>query len=67
MLSLCDDKKGQFEYKKVLAHGLLIGSDVIESEYRYVIQDRPKLSGAWWKSESAHNMPTLRALRANSQ
>jgi hypothetical protein len=61
------NRRGQFNYKEALAHGLPIGSGAIESAHRYVIQDRLKLAGAWWTSDNAHNMLALRALRANNR
>jgi hypothetical protein len=44
---------------------LPIGSGEIESANRYIVQDRLKLSGAWWKISSARNMLNLRINRAN--
>jgi hypothetical protein len=35
-----------------LAAGLPIGSGEIESAHRYVIQNRLKIAGAWWKMEN---------------
>ncbi|MEH2160237.1 MAG: hypothetical protein V7K38_04155 [Nostoc sp.] len=42
-----------------------IGSGEIESAHRYIIQERIKLSGSWWKLENATTMLALRGLRAN--
>jgi hypothetical protein len=46
---------------------LAIGSGEIESAHRYVIQERLKLSGAWWKATNADYMLALRVVRANKQ
>jgi hypothetical protein len=56
----------QFNYKGALEADLPIGSGRVESAHRYVIQDRLKIAGAWWKEDNAQNMLALRTLRANS-
>jgi hypothetical protein len=43
----------QFNYKEALEQGLPIGSGEVESAHRYVIQDRLKIAGAWWKEDNA--------------
>jgi len=53
------------DYKGALAAGLPIGSGEIESGHRYVLQNRLKISGAWWKMENLRKMIALRVLRAN--
>jgi len=55
----------QFDYKDALEKKLPIGSGEIESAHRYVIQQRLKIPGAWWKEENANNMLALRTVRAN--
>jgi hypothetical protein len=60
------NREGQFDYKSALEAGLPIGSGEIESAHRYVIQDRLKRPGAWWKPQNAENMLALRVLRANN-
>lgn len=60
------NREGQFDYKSALEAGLPIGSGEIESAHRYVIQDRLKRPGAWWKPENAGNMLAMRVLRANN-
>jgi hypothetical protein len=55
----------QFDYPQALAADLPIGSGKIESAHRYVIQERLKISGAWWKVENADKILALRTLRAN--
>ena len=53
------------DYKGALEKGLPIGSGEIESAHRYVIQQRLKLPGAWWKAENVEPMLALRVVRAN--
>lgn len=55
------------DYAGALSRGLPIGSGEVESGHRSVIQARMKLSGAWWKEETAENMLALRTLRANDE
>jgi hypothetical protein len=55
----------QLDYKAAIEAGLPIGSGEIESSHRHVIQERLKISGAWWKAENADHMVALRTLRAN--
>jgi len=52
-------------YKTAIETGLPIGSGEIESAHRYLIQERLKLPGAWWKAANADSMLALRVLRAN--
>ena len=61
------NRPGQFEYQRALAADLPIGSGEIESAHRYVLQQRLKLAGAWWKEETAAAMLALRTLRANGE
>jgi len=53
------------DYKGALEKGLPIGSGEVESAHRYIIQQRLKLPGAWWKAENVEPMLTLRVVRAN--
>lgn len=59
------NRPGQFDYPRAIEKGLPIGSGEIESAHGYVIQERIKISGAWWKVENAQKMLALRTLRAN--
>lgn len=59
------NRPGQFNYQNAIKDDLPIGSGEIESAHRYVIQERLKLSGCWWKMENAMTMLALRVLRAN--
>jgi hypothetical protein len=61
------NRPGQFDYQRALAADLPIGSGEIESAHRYVIQQRLKLAGAWWKEATAADMLALRTLRANGE
>jgi hypothetical protein len=60
-----DNRKDQLDYKNAINNDLPIDSGEIESANRYIVQDRLKLSGAWWKISSAKNMLNLRINRAN--
>jgi len=60
------NRPGQLDYPRAIAEGLPIGSGEIESAHRYVIQQRLKISGPWWKVDNAEKMLALRTLRANS-
>ena len=64
-LRYINNRPGQFEYESAIANDLPIGSGEIESAHRYVIQDRLKISGAWWKENNAENMLALRIIREN--
>ena len=55
----------QLDYKGALAADLPIGSGVIASAHRYVIQQRLKRSGSWWSIDKAEAMLALRVLRVN--
>jgi len=59
------DRPGQFDYRGASEKGLPIGSGEVESSHRYIIQDRLKIAGAWWKEDNAQNMISLRTLRAD--
>ena len=59
------NRPDQFDYQGAIKNDLPIGSGEIESAHRYVIQERLKLSGCWWKPENAMTMLALRVLRAN--
>jgi hypothetical protein len=66
-LRYINNRSGQFEYESAIANNLPIGSGEIESAHRYVIQDRLKISGAWWKENNAENMLALRIIRENGE
>ena len=64
-LRYINKRPGQFNYKQAIEKELPIGSGEIESGHRHVIQDRLKLSGAWWTEENVQHMLNLRTVRAN--
>lgn len=61
------ERQNQLDYKHAIDLGLPIGSGEIESAHRYVIQERLKLPGAWWKDSNAEYMLSLRSSRANGE
>jgi len=62
-----ENRLSHLDYAGALKAGLPIGSGEVESGHRSVVQARLKLSGAWWKEETAENILALRTLRANEQ
>jgi len=59
------NRPAQFDYQAAIEADLPIGSGEIESAHRYLIQERLKLSGAWWPVDNAKAMLSLRLFRAN--
>ncbi len=57
----------QLDYPGALAKGLPIGSGEIESAHRYIVQQRLKRPGAWWRIDHAEYMLALRLNRANGR
>jgi len=55
------------DYPRALELGLPIGSGMIESGHRHVLQARLKKAGAAWLVENADSIANLRVLRANRQ
>lgn len=55
------------DYPRALALGLPIGSGMIESGHRHVLQARLKKAGAAWLIDNADQIANLRVLRANGQ
>jgi len=53
------------DYPRALALGLPIGSGLIESGHRHVLQARLKKAGAAWLPDHADQIAHLRVLRAN--
>jgi hypothetical protein len=53
------------DYPRALRLGLPIGSGMIESGHRHVLQARLKKAGAAWLVENADHIANLRVLRAN--
>jgi len=61
------NRTDQLDYKTAIEKGYPIGSGEIESAHRYVIQERLKLPGAWWKAANADSMLALRVVRSNNR
>jgi len=59
------NRSGQFNYPDAIERGLPIGSGKVESGHRHVIQERLKISDAWWKTENVGKRLALRTTRAN--
>ena len=57
----------QFNYPQAIEKGLPIGSGKIESANSYVIQERMKIAGAWWKVENINKMLSLLTCRQNGK
>jgi hypothetical protein len=57
----------KLDYQAALAQDLPIGSGEIESAHRYIIQQRLKLTGAWWTPDNVDSMLALRIIRANNK
>jgi Uncharacterised protein family (UPF0236) len=55
----------QLDYQAALARDLPVGSGLIESGHRHVLQARLKKPGAWWTRNNAHAVAQLRVTRAN--
>lgn len=62
-----DNRRDQLDYRSAIAADLPIGSGEVESGHRSVIQERLKISGAWWREENAAKMLALRVTRANGE
>ena len=60
------ERQNNLDYAAARHHNLPIGSGEIESGHRHVIQQRLKLSGAWWKETNLEPMLQLRVARANN-
>lgn len=61
------NRKDSLDYPRALALGLPIGSGMIESGHRQVLQARLKKAGTAWLPEHADQIAHLRVLRANCQ
>jgi len=55
------------DYPRALGLGLPIGSGMIESGHRHVLQARLKKAGAAWLLNNAGSIASLRVLRANNR
>jgi hypothetical protein len=61
------NRQDSLDYPRALALGLPIGSGMIESGHRHVLQARLKKAGTTWLHDNADQLAHLRVLRANHQ
>lgn len=61
------NRRDQLDYAAAIDNELPIGSGEVESAHRYLVQQRLKRSGAWWRVNNAESMLALRLNRANRQ
>lgn len=61
-----NERREHLDYAGARARGLPIGSGEVEGGHRHVVQARLKLSGCWWREQSAQAMLQLRVARANN-
>ncbi len=54
-------------YAEAKEQGLPLGSGLIESSRKHVLQARLKVPGAWWKPQNANAMAKLRVAKANGE
>jgi hypothetical protein len=59
------NRRHVMDYKTALEQGLPIGSGMIESAHRYILQSRLKVPGAAWLRGNAQALAHARASRAN--
>jgi hypothetical protein len=64
-LRYLENRPDQLGYPAALAAKLPIGSGLIESGNRHVLQRRLKQAGAWWLSDNLNAMACLRTTRAS--
>jgi hypothetical protein len=64
-LRYLQNRSDQLDYPAALRAGLPVGSGLIESGNRHVLQRRLKLAGAWWLPANVDLMAHLRTTRAN--
>jgi hypothetical protein len=64
-LRYLESRREQLRYPDALADGLPIGSGLIESGNRHVLQRRLKHAGAWWLPDNLNSMACLRTTRAS--
>jgi hypothetical protein len=58
-----NNRLDQLDYPYAQANGLPVGSGLIESGNRHVLQGRLKRAGTWWNPKSLRDMSQLRILR----
>lgn len=62
-----NNRRDCLDYRSAIQQDLPIGSGLIESGHRHVLQARLKKAGTAWLSDTAEAMAQLRILRANLQ
>jgi hypothetical protein len=62
-----NNRREQLDYQGAIKRDLPIGSGEVESAHRYIVQQRMKRPGAWWRPHNAEHMLALRLNRANRQ
>jgi hypothetical protein len=62
-----ENRRENLAYDQAIANDLPLGSGMIESANKHIIQDRMKIPGASWRQETAENFVNARAMRANRQ
>lgn len=60
-----NNRREHLAYDKALEKDLPLGSGLIESGNKHVLQSRLKIPGASWATETAENFAQVRAMRAN--
>ncbi len=60
-----ENRKDCLDYESALKQGLPIGSGMIESGHRHVLQARLKKAGTAWVETNADALAHLRVVRAN--
>ena len=62
-----DNRQDYLAYDKAIENDLPLGSGLIESANKHVLQARMKIPGASWNIQTAENFARARAMRANQQ
>jgi len=62
-----DNRRDYLAYDKAIEKNLPLGSGLIESGNKHVLQARLKIPGASWNVRTAENFAKTRAMRANQQ
>jgi hypothetical protein len=62
-----ENRLDYLDYQSAINAGLPIGTGEVESGHGWLIQERLKLSGAWWLEKNINKMLALRTNRANDE
>jgi len=60
-----DNRRDQLDYPRALSRDLPLGSGLIESGHRHVLQHRLKIAGEAWLRANSEAITHARAVRAN--